>query len=64
MRGSEGGGTNFTSPTEQSFGLITNEIKKDEPRLILNKLVTKNNDRLIIGHININFIENKFEALV
>ena len=28
------------------------------------KLVSKNNDRLIIGHLNINFIENKFDALV
>ena len=30
--------------------------------VILNELVTKN--RLIVGYQNINFIENKFEALV
>ena len=31
--------------------------------LIFNELKRKNNDRIIIGHININFIGNKFEAL-
>ena len=64
--GSEGDNKNFTSPnltSEQSFSLTPNEIKKDEPGLIPNELATKNNDRLIIGHLNINFIENKFEAL-
>ena len=36
----------------------------DNPNLIFNELKRKNSDRIIIGHININFIENKFEALV
>ena len=36
----------------------------DNPSLIFNELKRKNSDRVIIGHININFIENKFEALV
>ena len=36
----------------------------DNPSLIFNELKRKNSDRIIIGHININFIENKFEALV
>ena len=36
----------------------------DNPCLIFNELKRKNSDRIIIGHININFIENKFEALV
>ena len=56
---SEGSNKNFTStnlPIEQSFSLTPNEIKTDEPRLILNSLATKNKDRLIIGHLNINFI--------
>ena len=36
----------------------------DNPSLNFNELKRKNRDRIIIGHININFIENKFEALV
>ena len=59
--------TNFTSITSsnrESFGLLNNEVKQNEPGLILNKLRSKNNDRLIVGHLNINFIENKFGALV
>ena len=36
----------------------------DNPSLIFNELKRKNSDRVIIGHININFIENKFEPLV
>ena len=52
------------SPIKKSFGLNNKKIKKDEPTFSLNELVTKNNKKLIIGHLNINFIENKFEALV
>ena len=36
----------------------------DDPNLILNKLRMKNKDRIIIGHLNINHIENKFDPLV
>ena len=36
----------------------------DNPIRILNVLRIKNSERLVIGHININFIENKFESLV
>ena len=36
----------------------------NNPNLIFNELKRKNSDRIIIGHININFIENKFEAFV
>ena len=66
----EGGGagenTNFTSissSNRESFGLLNNEVKQNEPGLILNKLRSKNNDRLIIGHLNINFIENNLGLL-
>ena len=51
--------TNFTSITSsnrESFGLLNNEVKRNEPGLILNKLRSENSDRLIIGHLNINFI--------
>ena len=35
-----------------------------DPALILKTLATKNSERIIIGHLNINFIENKFNSLV
>ena len=35
----------------------------NEPALYLSRLKAKNADRLIIGHININFLQNKFEPL-
>ena len=38
--------------------------KIEDPRIILNELRSKNRDKIMSGHININFIENKFEALV
>ena len=60
------GNTSFPStdsPIKQSFGVNNKKIKKDEPTFSLNELITKNNQKLI-GHLNINFIENKFEALV
>ena len=65
--GALGGNTNFTSivsPCRYLFASINIEVKPDEPRRILNNLISKNNDRLIFGHLNINFIENKFEPLV
>ena len=34
-----------------------------DPNRILNMLRANNSERLIIGHININFIENKFDSL-
>ena len=63
----DSGNTSFPSidsPIKKSFVLNNKKIKKDEPTLSLNELITKNNEKLIIGHLNINFIENKFEALV
>ena len=43
-----------------------NEINVDvnTPDIILSKLRINNADRIIIAHININFLENKFEPLV
>ena len=37
--------------------------KDDNPDIILKELRKKNEDRLIFGHININFLQNKFDAL-
>ena len=42
---------------------ITNS-KNENPSVVLISLKNKNNDRLVIGHININALENKFEPLV
>ena len=43
---------------------IENEVSGEkDPILILNELKTKNTERLIVGHININFLQNKFEYL-
>ena len=39
------------------------EGEVDDPHIILNKIRAKNNERIIIGHININSLENKFESL-
>ena len=52
------------SPSERYSVLTTDEIKMDDPGLILETLTTKNSDKIIIGHLNINFIENKFSLLV
>ena len=46
------------SPRESSNYLI-NEMNSEDPSLILNKLRIKNNERIIIGHRNINHIEKK-----
>ena len=39
-------------------------VDKNDPTIILNKLKANNADRPIIAHININFLENKFEPLM
>ena len=52
------------SPSERYSVLTTDEIKMDDPGLILETLTTKNSDKIIIGHLNINFIENKFSSHV
>ena len=52
------------SPREDFCELTSKEIKADDPSQILSALSTKNSDRIIIGHLNINFIENKFNSFV
>ena len=52
-----------TPPLEEGSGgepLETSNIeeKVNDPGLVLNELKAKNSERLIIGHININFLEN------
>ena len=61
-----GGGGDLTSgysPSER-YSVLSDEIKMDDPGLILETLTTKNSDKIIIRHLNINFIENKFSSLV
>ena len=60
------GETNVTtpkSPSEQSVE-SDNEAHEEDPNIILNTLRTKNGERIIIGHLNINHIEKKFGPLV
>ena len=52
------------SPREDFCELTSSEIKADDPSQILSALSIKNSDRIIIRHLNINFIENKFNSLV
>ena len=66
----DGGGeginvTSLYSPhsPRESFNYLNNEINSEDPSLILNKLRIKN-ERIIIGHLNINHIEKKFDPLV
>ena len=40
------------------------ENREDDPNIILNDIKAKNYNRLVVAHININFLENKFEHLV
>ena len=57
---------NHTPPHSpgKSLSESNTEINTEDPCLILNTLRTKNNERIIIGHLNINHIENKFQPLV
>ena len=41
-----------------------NETGDENPITILKKLAIENNDKIIIGHLNINHVANKFEQLV
>ena len=51
----------FTSDTQ---GHIENEKQDEDPKTFLNNLRAKNPNKLIIGQININFLEKKFEPLL
>ena len=65
--GGEGGEEeiNLTSPNSPEL-LSPNSPRKThaDPSLILNTLRIKNSERIIIGHLNVNHIENKFEHFV
>ena len=39
------------------------EINEDDPETVLRELKAKNADRPILAHLNINFLESKFEPL-
>ena len=49
--------------SEGNISSITNS-KNEDPSVVLSNLKNNNNDRLVIGHININALRNKFEILV
>ena len=64
----EGGGgevANLTSPkppnenSDDLNSVINSEINLEDPEFLLNTLRTKNSEIIIVGHLNINHIENK-----
>ncbi len=56
----EGGGT-----SGRGFSKNCNmDLREDDPNIVLSEIKAKNADRLVIAHININFLEKKFEPLV
>ena len=57
---------NLTSPNSPGENTIVfeNGIYTEDENLILNTLRTKNSERIIIGHLNINHIEIKIVPLV
>ena len=44
--------------------ILESSIRVDDTNAILNEIKAKNADRLVIAHININFLAKKFEPLV
>ena len=48
---------------DENFTNYENLNQGKDPRIILNQMKSKNIYRPIIGHININFLDGKFEAL-
>ena len=51
---------NHTPPLNES----NTEINTEDPSLILDTLRTKYNESIVIGHLNVNHIENKFQPFV
>ena len=47
----------------ESFLNSKPEINEDDPKSVLQALKSKNLDRLIIAHLNINFLGSKYEPL-
>ena len=59
-------GTHVVTPTSsiENFNEPEDKIEANDPKDILNSLKIKNNERIIVGHLNINHLEKKFEPLV
>ena len=66
----EGGGvakvSNSTSPNlpREISPEFDNKIKTEDPNFLLNNIRNENSERSIIGHLNVNHIEKRFEPLV
>ena len=62
----EGKVSNSTSPNlpREISPKFDNKTKTEDPNLLLNDIRNENSERIIIGHLNVNHIENKFEPLV
>ena len=54
----------ISSHDDEHINILGESPNDSNPEIILNKLKATNAERLIIGHININFLEKKFESLV
>ena len=56
------GGTNKPTPNNENIPSKLGATLSDtgNPNVLLSNLKAKNNERLIIGHINVNSLENKF----
>ena len=52
------------TPLENLNRDTSSENNSNDPSIILNTLRSKNRERIIVGHLNINHIEKKFEPLV
>ena len=54
---------NNTSPLQDSLSYSCNTINDNDPLNILKNIKINNVNRLVIGHLNINSLRNKFESL-
>ena len=54
---------NYTSPLKDTLSNSCNTINDNDPLNILKNIKIKNLNRLVIGHLNINSLRNKFESL-
>ena len=61
--GNEDNDTGNVSPTVTDENVEVNGVNEDDPTSTLNMLKSKNVDRPVIAHLNINFLEPKFEGL-
>ena len=47
----------------ENYGVKDYDKNSSDPKLVLENLKLKNNNRLVIGYLNINSISNKFDNL-